>query len=503
VRAVVLALLLAAPARADEDGGALSVEAFESFEAFDSGDAGVAVESFVSPAPAATVRFYGRALAFGSLDTRFDSPRGAPMAENVAEGRLKALVGLDARLTSSLRVVLEARAQVRLVTQREFDRTKGFFEPMLGDAYVDLYTPQVDVRLGNQRVALGANAGLAPADALNARDLRESLVAGEPEDALLPVFAVRAQGEWKGLHWLAAYAPFFTPHRYFVFGQDEALLQPQSAPGLDVKRIDPSVEDFIQERLLETKRPAPFLGDLALRVVRDGRVKVGASWVWMNEKLPRFTMDRELASVLASQVSGREDAAATVSVLNRAQAGETLVTGTYLRTHLFSLEASTLLGPGQLDLDLTWAPRQTFIDAEFRPLDKAAVTWVIGYSQASDSPLLYQVAYLGMVVPDVDVSQQLLLIEPATAVGAQRTAILHLFTGVLGYSWLDRRLEVSVRAAFEPIHPSLALGPRASWEVMAHLKVWAAGELFVGSKWSPLGYFSRNSKVLLGATIEF
>lgn len=469
-------------------------------------DAGVPalpqVEAFSTEPSGPTVRFSGRAQASTALDTRFDSPRGAPLGENVLEGRLRASLMLDARVTSWMRVVLEGRAQVRLAAQRDFDRAKGFFEPMLGDAYVDLYSSWADLRVGQQRLPLGANAGLAPADALNPRDLRESLMSGEPEDALLPVFAVRAQGEWQGLNWLAAYVPFFVPHRYAVFGQDEALIQPQSTSGIDASRLDPSIEDGVQDHLLETKRPAPFLGDVALRVSRPGRVRVGASWVWMNEKAPRFTMDSELAQVLAAQVAGRDDQAGAVSVLNRARAGESLATGTYGRTHLFSLEASALLGPGQLDVDVTYTPRQTFIDGAFRPLDKSAVTWVVGYSQASDSPWLYQVAYLGLLVPDVAAAEQLVLLEPATVVGAARAGILHLFTGVVGYSWKDRTIEVSLRAAFEPIQLSAALGPRASWAVIDRLKVWVAGEVYLGPQWSALGYFSRNSKVVLGVSVE-
>jgi hypothetical protein len=501
--AAVLCALGAAPAISQAPVESFEpIESVAPFDALEAPDAGT-VESFDAPEPVATVRVYGRALGFGSLDTRFESPRGAAYAENVAEGRLKVLLGLDAKLSSHLRVVVEGRAQVRLVTQRDFDRAKGFFEPLLGDAYADLYTPRVDLRVGNQRVVLGANAGLAPADVLNPRDLRESLMAGEPEDALLPVFALRAQGEWAHLRWLAVYVPFFTPHRFFVFGQDEALLQPQAAPSFSSSRIDPSIEDVIQERLLETKRPAPFLGDVALSVVREGPVTLGASWVWMNEKLPRFTLDPELSRVLASQVSGRGDDAAFVSVLNRARAGETLATGTYSRSHVFSLQASALVGPGQLDVDLAYSPRQTFVDPDFRPVDKAVVTWVVGFSQASDSPLLYQVAYLGLLVPDVPAALQLILLEPATAVGADRTAVLHLFTGLIGYAWFDKKLELSLRAAFEPIQLSFAAGPRVSYALTDHVKAWGAGEFYVGPQWSPLGYFSRNNKVLLGATVEF
>lgn len=504
-RAFAILLVLGFPAFAQEvDGGAAPIESFEGIESFEEVDAGVAapaIETFKSEAPSPTVRVYGNASAYTALDTRFDSPRGAAGAENVFEGRLRAVLGVDVKLNEHLRLVLEGRAQVRGATQRELDRAKGFFEPLLGDAFIDLYTSKVDLRVGNQRIPLGANAALAPADALNPRDLRES--GGELEDALLPVFAIRAQGEVGKLSWLAAYVPFFQPHRVFVFGQDEGLLQPAFGQTFDNRRIDPSVEDYLQDRVLETQRPPPFAGDLALRISGEGRVKVGASWVWMNEKLSRVTLDPELGRVLSAQAAGRPvDQAASVSVLNRFQAGETLYRGFYGRQHLFSLEGSALLGPGQLDVDLTYTPRQTFYDADFAPVDKAAVTFVASYSQASDSPLLYSVSYLGMVVPDIGKTEQLILLEPATAAGAPHTAFFHLFIGMVGVTVWNERFELSFRGTFEPVQKSFSLAPRVTWQGVEGLKVFLAAEFFEGTPWSPFGYFGRNDRVMLGARYE-
>ncbi len=449
------------------------------------------------------VTLRGAVRAETSVDTHFDSPRNVPLAENVAEARLRASIGLDVRVSAWLRLVLEGRGQVRFATQRSFDRAKAFFEPMLGEAFADVYSDKIDLRIGNQRIALGANAAMAPADALNPRDLRESFVQGELEDSILPVFAIRAQGELGKVSWLAAYAPFFTPHRYFVFGQDEALMQPGLGPAFDNRRIDPSIEDYVQDRVLETKRPVPFAGDLALRAVSRGRMKIGASWVWLNEKLPRVLLDSEVSSLATAQAAGRPlDSAAALSVANRFGAGELLGRGTYLRQHLFSLEGSMLLGPGQLDVDFSYTPRQTFIDPSFAPMNKSAITWVIGFSQASSSKLTYSVSYLGMAVPNVAANEQLLLIEPATAAGAARTGFFHLITGVIAYQLFDDRVELQLRAAFEPIGRSFSLGPRATYQVIERLKIWVAGEVYEGTPYTPFGYFSRNDKVLVGARYE-
>ena len=507
----LLALLAAVPAFAEDDGGVVQIESFDSptmaietFEEVDAGvvDAGlVAIEQFKTEAPAPTVRVYGWTSAYTAVDTRADSPRGAAMAENVFEARLRAVLGVDVKLNEHLRLVLEGRAQVRGAAQREFDRAKGFFEPMLGEAFIDLYTSKVDLRVGNQRIPLGANAALAPADALNPRDLRES--GGDLEDSLLPVFASRAQGEVGKLSWLAVYVPFFQPHKVFVFGQDEGLLQPAFGMTLDNRRIDPSVEDFLQDRVLETQRPPPFAGDVALRVSGKGRVKVGASWVWGNEKLSRVTLDPELARVLAAQAAGRTvDQAGAVSVLNRFQAGETLYRGFYGRQHLWSLEASALLGPGQLDVDFTYSPRQTFYDQNFAPVDKASLTLVASFSQASDSPFLYSISYLGMALPDIGAKEQLIILEPATSLGAPHTAFFHLFIGLLGVTVWDKRFEISFRGTFEPVQKSFSLAPRITYQGIEGLKLFVAAEFFEGTPWSPFGYFGRNDRIMLGARYE-
>ncbi len=519
--ALCAALLLSVPvpALAEDAGEPMAIEPLDAgasmaVEAFEPADAGAPLESFTpsstpieaftSTPTAPTARVTGWVRGEAGVDTRFDSPPKAPMAENVAEGRFRGALSLDVKVSDRVRLVLEGRAQLRLVTQRDFERAKGFFEPMLGDAYVDLYTPKVDLRVGNQRVVLGANAAMAPADALNPRDLREGLVAGDLETALLPVFAVRAQGEVGKLSWLLAYAPFFAPHRYFVFGQDDSILQPGLGPSFDAARVEPSVEDYVQDRVLETKRPEPFLGDLALRITGGSRVKLGASWVWMNEKLPRVTMDEELSSALAARAAGRAvDPAAAVSLLNRFEAGETLYRGEYKRQHVLSVEGSALLGPGQLDVDVGFSPRATLFDERFRPVDKPLVTVVVGYSAAEDSDFTWALTYLGLAVPEVGAQELLILLEPATARGAGHTAFFHALLGTASYVFWKDRLEVSLRAAFEPVMRSFALAPRLTYRGVDGLELWLSAEVYEGPAWSPLGYYGRNDRVVVGARYDF
>jgi hypothetical protein len=487
----------------DSDAGTASME-IEAFEPVSPGViADTGLEQFEAPSTGPTVAVTGSVQGTAAIDTTWESPPNVEFAENVWDGQLRARLGVDVKINAMLRLFVEGKAWVRAGSQRDFDRSKAFFEPMLGEAFVDLYTERVDVRVGNQRIAMGANAALAPADALNPKDFRVGLMSLDPDDGVVPVFAIRARGEIGKVAWMAAYAPFFTPSRFVLFGQDEALLQPALAPALPTRRIDPTLEDVLPERLLETKRPPAFLGDVALRLVSTGKIKVGASWAWINEKLPQVTIDPELQSLLSSQASGRAiDPAVAVSVQNRFSAGETLFRGEYERQHIFSAEASMLLGPGQLDLDVSYSPRQTFFDAQFAPISKSAVTWVVGYSTAQDSKLIWAVSYLGMVVPNVRSGEQLLLVEPATAVGADRAAWFHLLLANVSYTLWEDRFVVELSGGFEPVQRSFTLAPRVTFQGVDKLKLWVGADIFEGSPYSPLGYFGRNDQISIGARYE-
>lgn len=468
--------------------------------------AGAPLESFAPASTQPSARVFASVRGLLGVDTRFEPPPPDAYPEHVVELRGRASLGVDTKLSEQVRVRLEGKALWRGAARAGLERAKASFEPLLGDAFVDLYGKGVDLRVGSQVLSLGANPALAPADALGPRDLRESFLQGEPEDIKLAVFAVRAQGELGPLSWMIAYVPFFTPDRQVLFGQDEGLLQPGWGVPVPPLRVDESVEDALQPVLLETRRPqaSPFAGDVGLRAgarLLGGRV--GASWLWMNEKLPQVRVDPELAALLEAVARGREpDPAVALSVESRLRAGERLYTGTYARTHVLSLEASRVLGPAQLDLDLGFTPGRTFYTDAFESVRRPALTWVLGATQAEDSLWLYNVTYLGMAIFGLEAQELLALLEPGTARGAPRTALFHLLVASVGRRLLDGTLELSARVALEPIQGSFALGPRVSWEVREGVTLLLAAELYAGSPYSPFGYFRRNNQVLAGVRAD-
>ncbi|MGA9526279.1 MAG: hypothetical protein WBV82_32775, partial [Myxococcaceae bacterium] len=280
---LALVVLSGGAARAqDTDAPMLEIEEFEPVESTSVSASDASPQPDSEPEPI-RARVYGSVRGRAGVDTRFDSARGDPFAENVLDLSTRAVLGVDAKLSSSVRVVAEARGWWRASAERAIDRPKGMFEVDVGEAFVDLYTPRFDLRVGNQLVAFGANPAYAPADQLNPRELRESLLLGEFEDGKLPHLGVRALGNAGRVTWTAAYFPFFKPHRYALTGQDEGFAQPalEMAP------------DELEPLLRETERPRalPWLGDLGLRATLDaGPISVGASWIWVNEKLPTVTL---------------------------------------------------------------------------------------------------------------------------------------------------------------------------------------------------------------------
>lgn len=479
----------------DDAGG---IDAFEPV-------ADAPVSSGTSDASLRDARVYGWARTLGAVDTSFDSPRGDPLAENVFDLRSRALLGAEVRLTDTWRVVAEARAFWRVTGQRAFDRTKGLFEVEAGEAFVDFYSPKVDVRLGNQVVAFGANPAFAPADQLNPRDLREGALTAQPGDLKLPNFGARATGTTGQVTWTAAWFPFFKPNRYAVIGQDEAMVQ----PGLGLALPNPpdeSIEDELQPHLLETERPRafPWLGDVGLRATLPvGPVTAGVSWIWVNEKLPRVELDPELAALARSAARGNEpDAAVLASLQDRSLAGEQLVRGSYPRQHVVSAQAQFLVRSAQVDLDVSWSPAQTLYASSLDPIRKSTITWVAGVSQASESKLLYNVTWFGISVPGLPSRGYLFLLEPATAAGAPRTVWFQALFATVGYRMLDDRLELSARGGFEPVQRSFALAPQVSWKGLERVSVSVGAEFYQGRVYSPFGYFDRNDQVFAQVSVD-
>lgn len=460
---------------------------------------------FQSARPADPPRLRARLGGQVAVDTRFEPTPALGWAENAFDADAWAVVGAEIRLGERSSLSLEARARWRAAAQAGFGRPKADAEAWLGETFLDLYGAWADLRIGWQRIPLGANAVLAPADALNARDLRTGALFGEPDGALLPAPAVRAQGELGPVRWLLAYVPFFQPHRYALIGQDAALIQP-AAEAYFPLALDPTIEDLATEHLLETQRPPGFgvSGDLAARAsVELWKTRLGVGWLWANEKFPALSVDPELAYLMkAVSLERAPDPAVLVSVQNRLAAGEPLFRGTYPRRHLLWAEGSAIAGPVQVDVDLAYSPAQTFFSDGLGALRRPAVTWVLGVSPAERTEVTYAVTYLGMAVPGVPADELLFLLEPSTARGAERTAWFHLVAAAVSRTFFDDSLEVALAVAVEPVQRSFTIAPRVTYRVADQVRVGLGAAFYEGPPTSPFGYVDRNDEVAVSVEWE-
>ena len=62
---------------------------------------------------------------------------------------------------------------------------------------------------------------------------------------------------------------------------------------------------------------------------------------------------------------------------------------------------------------------------------------------------------------------------------------------------LLNEFELSLRAAFEVVQKSFALGPKVTWRGFDKLELALAAEFQEGNPYSPFGYFSRNDRFWL------
>lgn len=448
-----------------------------------------------------------------ALDTNFESRPDEPLAENVAELQSHARVGAEAEFGERARLQAEVRLWHRAVEQRSPPgetflllngaHAKATYEAFAGESFLDLYTRYVDLRFGNQVLSFGANAAGAPADVLDPLDLREGFLFADPTDFKLPVLAARARGTLRGFDWTVAYAPFFEPDRYDLYGQDQALVQ----PGLNAQLprmalLTRAQEDRAEQPLLETDRPRdlPQEGDLGLRLTRrlTDDVTVGADYVISREKIPRIDVDPELARFLAEGAGAPySDPATSLSISQRLGAGEQLLHGSYPRFAVGEVEASALVGPVQVDADLGYSASRLYVTRDLQPTEQPTGTGVLTVSDARGTDLTLAGTATVLWIRDIPRGQELALLDAPGAGAQAHDAWDPFLAAVAGYRWLQGRLEGEVRGIFDARQRSYAAGGRATWNFDDHVHLSAGYVHFNGAQQSPLGYWRRNDDAWL------
>ncbi len=465
-------------------------------------------------------RAYGQCRARLGVDTGFDSPANAVFGENVLEHRQWLTAGVDARIGERYRLELEARGRYRFVERRAPEgepflvyngqRKKAWFEAEPGEAYLGIYFDDFDLVIGQQVFAWGANVAFSPSDKLNPLDLRQSLVLADPADLKLPTFAVSARGELGPLEVTLALVPFFRPHRFAVYGQDEGLLQPalqRATRGVTLDPgvlPDPSLEDDLQPLLLGTSRPQAFPSqtELGLRVLYgDLGPRLGLSYLFVHERLPRVTLPAGIAGPLARSL--RDEALSAEEVASLAALTRPTVPGEFPRYHQVAFEGSELFGPVQLDVDLAWSPKRMLYDQALRPMDQQVWTAALGVTDARGTGLIATASALFMAIPGIESGRRLLFIESAGAEARPHTAFLLAYAAVFGGRFFEERLSLELRALADGLFRSAALGPRVGWSINEWLTAGAGAEVWMGPPLWGFGYFRNNDQLFGEVTARF
>ena len=179
------------------------------------------------------------------------------------------------------------------------------FEAAARELYVGLFAQSIDFRVGLQRIAWGRGDIISPNDVLNARDLRDPLLA-ETEALRIPTFAVRTDFDFGGGASLQLVVqPFFEPDKIDLYGTNWAGIQPTS---------DPQLRGFfnLMSQLVD---PNAFQSLLSTGILpaRDGSdTSLGARFSWTAphldvghyyhygfDTLPQITLDPMFAEQLA------------------------------------------------------------------------------------------------------------------------------------------------------------------------------------------------------------
>ncbi|MCC6809514.1 MAG: hypothetical protein IT381_18945 [Deltaproteobacteria bacterium] len=463
-----------------------------------------------------TARFGGSVMSRLALDTRFD-----PTGEDVFEFRNRAILSLDYRWASRFRVFIQGRFDWFVVGGEPRRQAFFFFNAAnprwdyvldLREAFVDVYTRYVDIRLGNQVFTWGQNEGVSPIDVLNPIDARDVLA--QTDLFKVPVPAVQATvalGDKGSLR--AVWIPFFIPNKANLYGQDFALLTPGSdfynSVG-DISRvIDPSLDPRINQALVGTKLPppSPASSTVGLRLQYQlGPVDLALSGVFGWNRIPRVKIDPDLRAALQANLLGDpsaviNDPALRDTVLRlqqKTQLGIALVDATYERTGTVGFDIGASVSDFTFKGDFGWSPNVTVYGDDFLPLTKHTLRSAAGVEYRYGDILQAAISWHSTAVLNMEAGERLMFLEPHfQPAGKRRHAFYWGFIGLLRLSLFDDRLKLTATAVYDPMLAQVALLGQAGWHFTESHSLTLMGMWLDGPWGTPFGHFTKSDQIAL------
>ncbi|MBR59456.1 MAG: hypothetical protein CMH54_15765 [Myxococcales bacterium] len=270
----------------------------------------------------------------------------------------------------------------------------------LQDLFVGWNREAFSVRLGNQVLPWGETDFGRPLDVLNPYDYRDGLAAST-ESPAVPTPMLRL--DWRAnskVSFQAAYLPTFEPHRFHVFGSDQAPMgllsdgvYAQILPMI-TDFLDPSLWDVAQPLLQATERPSHPITDAQVGTAVNIRLQgfdFGLYYAYLYDRFPEMEFNEDLATVLIGSLNTGFDSAQFLELLadpdfkeayDRVQENgadlSSLLVGRYRRLHMAGISVGTSLGSIGIRSDVAFFSRRTLYATDFQAIQSPVIVATAG-----------------------------------------------------------------------------------------------------------------------------
>ena len=378
--------------------------------------------------------------------------------------------------------------------------TRADAEVDLRELYIGLFSKHVDLRIGQQRVAWGRADLQSPNDVLNARDLRDPILA-EPELRHVPTPLVRLDIDLGHLNVEIVGTPVFVPDVYDVYGANWSPIQegaPAAIKGLFGSvwpLVDPTKQEQLGALLHDTQLPAsnwtaPSAGTKLSTVIAG--MDLDLYYHYGFDTTPYVAISPSFGAFLGTLNFQTFRPSDLTPVLQELDAGIQPFSATYIRRHHVGFDATATAGPVVLRLDGAYETQRVYYHVKFTSFSSPTALGVASVEYQTgdiDKVLLLEGTYTRIVdQPDAP-----LLGYHQDSYGVAGTLRWPIGGGIA----IDLRGLVGI----EPV--SFALQPAFRWKLNDSFFLKAGAVLLGGEEESVGWYYRHNTSAFVQAKYSF